>query len=92
MIDGYCHPSKEERAGLGAHLAEDLPGEPVVVGVAKNWLQRSDHAVEVFRGDSERPLFVTAIGLEYEVAASRIGSMHGPFRVPTLLKEVDRLS
>jgi deoxyribonuclease V len=92
VIDGYCHLSKEGKSGLGVHLAESLPGGRTIIGVAKNRFRDSEHAVEVLRGGSERPLFVTAIGLDYEAAASKIASMHGSFRVPTLLKEADRLS
>ena len=92
VIDGYCHLSEDGEAGLGVHLAESLPDEAIIVGVAKNRFRDSDHAVEVLRGDSERPLFVTAIGLEYTEAAKMIASMRGSYRVPTLLKEVDRLS
>lgn len=92
VIDAYCHLSAEGERGLGARLAETLPGEPTIIGVAKNRFRDSAHAVELLRGGSKRPLFVTAIGLAYDEAADKIGSMHGPYRVPTLLKEVDRLS
>lgn len=92
VIDGYCHLSAEGEKGLGAHLAERLPGEPTIIGVAKSRFRGSQHAAEVYRGGSERPLFITAIGLNYQQAASKIASMHGPYRIPTLLKEVDRLS
>lgn len=92
VIDGYCHLSAEGERGLGAHLAENLPDESTIVGVAKSRFRGSQHATEVFRGESKRPLFVTAIGLNYHQAANKIASMHGPYRIPTLLKEVDRLS
>ena len=92
VIDGYCHLSPDNKPGLGVHLMNSLPDEPVIIGVAKNRFRDSVHAVEVLRGDSERPLFVTAIGMDYADAASKLASMHGPYRVPTLLKEVDRLS
>jgi deoxyribonuclease V len=48
--------------------------------------------VEVRRGDSQKPLYVTAAGVSAEDAASRISEMHGPFRIPTLLKQVDTLA
>lgn len=92
VIDGYCHLSEDGESGLGAHLEESLSGEPIIVGVAKNRFRNSQHAVEVLRGDSERPLFVTAIGLSYAEAANKIALMHGSYRFPTLLKEVDQLS
>jgi deoxyribonuclease V len=35
--------------------------------------------------------FITAAGCDAELAAENIRAMHGPFRLPTLLKRVDRL-
>jgi deoxyribonuclease V len=36
-------------------------------------------------------LYVTAAGIEASVAADWIAGMHGPYRVPTVLKRVDQL-
>ncbi|PKN30756.1 MAG: endonuclease V, partial [Deltaproteobacteria bacterium HGW-Deltaproteobacteria-21] len=47
---------------------------------------------EVFRGRSKSPLYVTAAGMDPSEAAGHIRSMHGGHRIPTLLKQVDRLS
>jgi deoxyribonuclease V len=49
-------------------------------------------AIEVCRGRSTSPLFVTAVGVAPEEVAERVRSMHGAHRVPTLLKRVDRLA
>jgi deoxyribonuclease V len=62
-----------------------------VVGVAKSRFDGA-RAVEVYRGGSIRPLYVSAAGLDPEEAAEKIRSMHGRHRVPTLLKRVDRLA
>ena len=43
------------------------------------------------RGKSQTPLFITAAGIDVHTAASFIQSMHGKFRIPTLLKQVDQL-
>jgi deoxyribonuclease V len=45
----------------------------------------------VFRSDSNRPLFVTAIGVDESEARGCIKKMHGDHRLPTILKAVDRL-
>ncbi len=63
-----------------------------IIGVAKNRYRETTHAVELFRAGSVRPLYVTAVGLEYEVAAQRIASMAGKYRIPDLIKAADRLS
>jgi deoxyribonuclease V len=46
----------------------------------------------VVRGtEAKRPLYVTAAGVGVDQAAAWVRSMHGPHRLPTLLKRVDRL-
>lgn len=44
------------------------------------------------RGTSTSPLFVTAVGIDPQVAADRVRDMHGPFRIPTLVKRADSLA
>ena len=92
VIDGYCHLSSDCAPGLGVHLHDSLSQPATIVGVAKNRYRNSEHAVEVFRASSTRPLFVTSIGIEYDVAAGHVQSMAGPFRIPTMLKAVDRIA
>lgn len=92
VIDGYCHLSRDFVPGLGAYLYDALPHPAVIVGVAKNRYRDTNHAVEVFRGDSTRPLFVTAIGIDYDVAGRHVRSMAGQFRIPKMLKAVDSLA
>jgi deoxyribonuclease V len=90
VIDGYVWLG-EGRPGLGAHLYEALGGRVPVVGVAKTAFHSSALAVPVCRGQSRRPLFVTAVGLGASEAAERVRHMHGASRLPTLLGRVDRL-
>jgi deoxyribonuclease V len=92
VIDGYCHLSADGTPGLGEYLKESLPQPVAIIGVAKNRYRDTTHAVEVCRAESTRPLFVTAIGIDYESAATRIASMSGEFRIPMMLKFVDRLA
>lgn len=90
VIDGYVHLQAPIGKGLGAHLHGSLTYAPVVVGVAKTPLTVADRFVPVFRGRSRRPLFVSAIGCPVEQAARSIAGMHGPYRLPTLLKQTDQ--
>ena len=92
VIDAYCFLDADLSPGLGARLYESLPRHPIIIGVAKNRYRDTRHAQEVFRGGSKKPLFVTSIGLSPQDAASHIESMIGDFRIPTLLKLVDRLA
>ena len=92
VIDGYVWLGAANEKGLGAHLYEALGGSVPVIGVAKTAFKGSGFAVPVLRGGATRPLYVTAVGMAPSVAAERVRAMHGPYRVPTLLKEVDRLA
>jgi deoxyribonuclease V len=76
--------------GLGARLFDALGG-PAVIGVAKTAFRGSPDAVRLLRGASRAPLFVTAAGIDAGVAAGHIRRMHGPHRIPTLLKRADAL-
>ncbi len=93
VVDGYVILDNNGKIGLGGHLFNALSGKIPVVGVAKTGFARNTrHVVEVMRGDSQRPLFVTAMGMDVSVAANHVRSMAGEFRIPTLLKEVDKIS
>ncbi len=92
VVDGYVWLGSTDKPGLGAHLYQALGGRAVVVGIAKRRFKGTEAACEVFRGRSRRPLFVTAVGLSQDCAAEHVRSMHGSYRIPTLLKRVDDLS
>ena len=88
VVDAYVWLAPE-RPGLGK-LLHDACGTPVI-GVAKSWFDGAT-AIEVVRGDSTRPLYVTAVGYEAERAAGELRAMHGEFRIPTLIKRADTLA
>jgi deoxyribonuclease V len=89
LVDGYVILGK--RPGLGQYLYESFAGKIPVIGVAKSRFVGAP-AAEVYRGRSKNPLYVTSAGMELQEASERIRSMHGPYRVPTLLKQVDLLA
>lgn len=91
IIDGYVWLGSAAKPGLGAHLYEALNREVAVIGVAKTKFRGADQAREVSRGSSKRPLFVTTAGIDPDLAAELIGTMHGDFRIPSLLARVDYL-
>lgn len=90
LVDGYV-TLKDGQPGLGQHLHNALDGAIPVVGLAKTYFP-SDGAVTVCRGDSKAPLFVTSIGLPVAEVAEAVRKMHGPYRIPTLLKLVDQIA
>lgn len=91
VVDGYVWLDAHGRKGLGAHLYDALGGRVAVVGVAKTTFRGSPHAERVLRGQSTKPLNVTAIGVPPATAACEVGRMHGAHRLPFLLKRVDQL-
>ena len=91
VVDGYVWLGPDSARGLGAHLYEALVGRVPVIGVAKTRYLDTP-AAEVRRGQSQRPLYVTAAGIGIDLAASHVHSMHGVGRIPTLIKRVDRLA
>ncbi|MHB8875693.1 MAG: endonuclease V [Myxococcaceae bacterium] len=91
VVDGFVWLGSG-RPGLGAHLYEALERRCAVVGVAKSSFLGASGAVPVVRGRSKQPLFVTAAGMDIEAAARGVLAMHGPHRIPTILKRVDHLA
>ena len=90
VVDGYVWLDTHEKPGLGAHLYTALGEKIPVVGVAKKPFH-SAAAQEVRRAGSDKPLYVTAVGITVTEAAAAVAQMHGAHRIPTLLKQVDQL-
>lgn len=89
VIDGYVWLG-ENRGGLGYHLFETLKRQIPVIGVAKSKFRGVDAvALPVLRGQSNNPLWVTAIGFDVRDAGRLIGQMAGDFRLPALIKLAD---
>lgn len=91
VIDGYVTLEADQRPGLGTCLYQELGEEIPIIGVAKSRFNQTPAETEILRGNSQNPLFVTALGIPLTDAQQKIKSMHGPFRIPTLLKQVDQL-
>lgn len=90
IVDGYVWLDADEtRPGLGGQLYLALDRAAAVVGVAKSRFAGDQWSRAVLRGRSTRPLFVTAVGMELDAAATAVAGMHGPYRMPTLLKLAD---
>jgi deoxyribonuclease V len=89
VVDGYVWLGSGA-AGLGAHLHAAIGG--VVVGVAKTRFASATDAVPICRGASRSPLFVSAVGMAVDIAAASVAAMHGPHRIPTMLKLADSIA
>jgi deoxyribonuclease V len=91
VIDGYVWLGAG-RPGLGARLHDALAAQIAIVGVAKRPFAGAIDARAILRGTSLDPLYVTAAGTDVDAAATGVRAMHGPHRLPTLLKRADRLA
>jgi len=91
VIDGFVHLRSRHYPALGRYLFDALNAKIPVIGVAKNPVKDTPADVELCRGKSRRPLYVTAAGMDLIQAKKHIANMHGNFRIPTLLKRVDQL-
>lgn len=96
VVDGFVWLADQADGGagpgLGAHLHAALGAAIPVVGVAKRPYRLANRAAPVLRGESQVPLWVTAVGLSLDEAVAAVASMHGEHRIPTLLRRVDRLA
>ena len=78
VVDGYVWLPPKGYPGLGAHLYETLGKATPVVGIAKSLFagaEACEFVVTVYRGMSKRPLYVTAAGIQVELAAYRVREM-----------------
>lgn len=93
VIDGFVVLDDAGKPGLGAYVYESIQPKVPVIGVAKsNFHQNLRNVIPVLRGESNNPLYVTAVGINVQEAAGFVKSMHGEFRLPTVLKELDRVT
>lgn len=89
IVDGYVILGN--RPGLGMYLFKSFDCKIPVVGVAKSRFEGSS-GIEIYRGGSTHPLYVTSAGTDLKEASEKIRTMHGVHRIPTLLKQVDFLA
>ena len=93
IVDGYVYLDDSGKPGLGAHLYHRCESLIPVIGVAKTpYYNNTKNVKLVHRGESTKPLYVSAIGMDAEEAARNIQNMHGEFRIPTILRKLDTLS
>jgi deoxyribonuclease V len=89
IVDGYVYLN-DNKKGLGGYLYQSLDEKIPIIGVAKNSFQNISTDTYLYRGESKKPLYITSAGIEQKEAKKLVKSMHGKYRFPTLLKEVDR--
>lgn len=93
IVDGYVVLDDEENYGLGGYLFDKLNKAIPVIGVAKSSFAKiRKNKQEIFRGKSKKPLYITCLGMDINIAKQKIIEMNGGFRIPALLKRLDQLT
>ncbi|MGC4099712.1 endonuclease V [Ferruginibacter sp.] len=93
IIDGYIYVDNNGSLGLGGILYETLNKSVPVIGVAKtSFLKNKETVTALLRGESKNPLYISVIGYPIEAAVEKIKNMKGEFRIPAILKELDRIT
>lgn len=91
IVDGYVQLDDQGKAGLGMYLYQSLNQQIPVIGVAKkSFKDNLRHVIEVKRGNSKNPLYVTSVGTDLQHVADNVKNMAGKYRMPDLLKILDQ--
>ena len=91
IVDSFVWLGQGKK-GLGAHLYEALEGKLGVIGVAKTFFHDCTACLEVYRGESKKPLYVSTVGFDLNLAGELVKNLQGEYRIPEVLKRVDQLS
>ncbi|AXT54627.1 endonuclease V [Aquimarina sp. AD1] len=90
IVDGYVILDDDGKYGLGGHLYQNLNEKIPIIGVAKSGYDSNKlNSRALLRGESKKPLYISAVGIELDLAFEYIKSMHGNYRMPTLLQIMD---
>lgn len=97
ILDGFLRlktdEDKEVKDGLGMHLKPYLPEHVKLIGVAKSIFGDNKKISEsVLRGEATNPLWVQGEGYSNKEAAGLIKNMYGNYRIPQMLKTLDKLT
>lgn len=98
IVDSFYKLKKDDKIwdGLGSHLFNwlvEFNNQKHIVSVAKNPFGECEEISElVYRGGSQKPLFVQSSGDASYDADMIENELHGNYRIPTMLKIVDQLS
>ncbi len=93
IVDGHVFVTNDKKYGLGGYLWEALGEKIPIIGIAKkSFIHTEKVATPIKRGESENPLYVSCIGIDPETVLEKVQLLHGPHRMPTILKLVDAVS
>lgn len=92
IVDGHVNV-ENEKYGLGGKLYEQLYGQVPVIGIAKSpFYANKDMTIEIYRGKSKMPLYISSIGIDLNEVVEKVINMTGEYRIPNILKTLDMLT
>lgn len=91
LLDSYVYIKKNHK-GLGAYLYEYLEEKVPIIGLAKSYFKDVENYRELERGMSKKKLYITSAGIDLDYSYNLIKNMKGSYRLPDIIKEVDKLS
>lgn len=94
ILDGFVW-LPESREGLGQHLWNKLKSlypDLKIIGVSKSKFAGCEECSEkLYRGPAKNPLYINSNeNINREEASELISKMHGKYKLPTLLKILDK--
>lgn len=93
IIDGNIYVDNDLKFGLGGILWETLNRKIPIIGIAKtSFFSNKETVSEVYRGKSNKPLYVSTIDYPIENAIKNLIEMKGDYRIPSVLKELDTIT
>ncbi|WP_211226574.1 endonuclease V [Pedobacter glucosidilyticus] len=93
IVDSHIYINNNREYGLGGKLWQELGQRIPVIGVAKSSFKDNQETITpIKRGNSKKPLYISSIGIELEVAARLILNMKGKYRLPDILKTLDSVT
>ncbi|WP_312766070.1 endonuclease V [Epilithonimonas sp.] len=93
IVDGHIYVDNDHNYGLGGKFYEILENKIPIIGVAKTpFYNNKETVTQIKRGESNNPLYISAIGIDLSTAAQKIRDMHGAFRIPNILKTLDQIT
>ena len=87
VIDGFVDLGEDLSPGLGRHLYQEV--NKTVIGIAKNYYTGTKEECFVYRNNSKKPLYVSSTSPYNNLINYYVASMHGRFRLPTLVTKID---
>ncbi len=90
LVDSFVLLDDHDKLGLGGYLYQALDATIPIIGVAKSGFHNNTkNTLELIRGNSKKPLYISAMGIPLQEAYLNIKKMHGNYRMPTLLQILD---